>query len=60
MLRMPFEPLKHRFFDLTQPPFWGGQEEENEFTVPGYHWKHRFLDLTKIEYWAFQEVEYDL
>jgi len=30
-LRMPFQTLKHRFFELTQVAFWAGQEEENEF-----------------------------
>jgi len=56
---MPCELWKHRFFDLTQVAFWAGQEEENEFLMPGDHMKYRFLDLTKVEFWAFQEAEND-
>ena len=54
---MTCEPFKHRFIDLTKVLFWGGQEEENEFAVPGNHLKHRFLDLTKVEFWTCQEAE---
>jgi len=31
---MPFETLKHRFFELNQVAFWDGQEAENEYKVP--------------------------
>ena len=54
---MPFENLKHCFFDLTQAAFWVGEEEENMFPVPGNHLKHRFLDLTKVEFWVCQDAE---
>jgi len=53
------DPLKHRILDFTQVAFWVGQEENNEFPVPGDHMKHRFLDLTKVELWAFEEAEND-
>ena len=51
------EPLKHSFLDFTQVWFRAGQEEENEFSVPGHHLKHRVLDLTKVEFWGCQEAE---
>ena len=44
---------------IQQVAFWAGQEEENEFPVPGDYLKHRFLDLTKVEFWAYQEGEND-
>jgi len=36
------DALKHRFLDFTKVAFWVGQEEENEFPVPGTNLKHRF------------------
>ena len=50
-------PLETSFLAINYFAFWSGQEEENEFRVPGDHLKHRFLDLTKVEFWAFQEAE---
>jgi len=52
--------MKHRFLDYTQVALWSGQEEENEFPVPGDQLKHRFLDLTKVEFWGCQEAKNDL
>jgi len=57
MLRVPCEPLKHRFYDLTQVAFWDGQEAENEFKVICDPLKHRFLDFTQVAYWAGQDEE---
>jgi len=51
------EPLKHRFFDVSQVAFWAYQEEENLFPVHGDHLNNRFVDLTKVEIWACQEAE---
>ena len=41
--KVTYEPLKHRFFDLSQVAFWDGQEAENEFKVPCEPLKHRIL-----------------
>jgi len=39
-------------FYLTQLAFWAGQEDENEFAVPGDRLKHPLLDLTQVLFWA--------
>jgi len=51
--------LERSFLDFAQVAFWCGQEEENEFPVPGVHFYHRFLDFRKVEFWTCQEAEND-
>ena len=36
-LQSAFEVLNHRFFDFIDIAFWGGQEAENELTLPCKH-----------------------
>ena len=54
-LKVPCEPLKHRFLDLTQIAFWTDQEFEYEFALPGKHLKYSFINLTKVAFCAVQE-----
>ena len=51
--------LETAFFNFTQVAFCVGQEEENEFPVPGDHFKHRLLDLTIVELLSCQDTEND-
>jgi len=51
---MPFETLKHRFFELTQVAFWDGQEAEYEFKVTCDPLKHPFFDFTQVAFGAGQ------
>jgi len=37
VFKVPFEDLYHRFFDFIQIAFLGGQEAENELTLPCNH-----------------------
>ena len=50
---MPFETLKHRFFELTQVEFWDGQEAENEFKVTCDSLKHRFFKTSPNSNFGF-------
>ena len=53
-LRVPFDTLKHPFFDLTQVAFWIGQEVENAYKVTWEHLKHSFFDFTQVAFWVGQ------
>ena len=44
------QPPDLSFFLLTQAAFWGGQETDNEFVVPGNDLKHRFFYLTQFAF----------
>jgi len=59
-LKVPCEPLEHRFLDFIQFAFWAGQQEENGFPEHGDHLKHRFLEHTKDEFWARQDAENEI
>jgi len=54
---MPFEPLKHPYFDVTQVALWNGQEAENELKVSCDPLKHRFLDFNRVAFSFYQEEE---
>ena len=49
--------LKHRFLEFTQAAFWGGQDTDNEFGVPGNDLKHRFLDFSQVAFCYGQDAE---
>jgi len=54
---MPFETLKHRFFELRQVAFWDGQKAEYEVKMTCDALKHRFFDFTQVVFWAGQGDE---
>jgi len=49
--------LKHRFLDLSQLAFWGGQGAENDFKVPWEPLKHRFIEFIQDPFCPVQGSE---
>jgi len=54
---MPFETLKHCFFDFIQIVFWASPQVQNKFRVLFETLKHRFFELAQVSFWVGQEAE---
>jgi len=55
--KVPFDNLKHRFFDFKEIAFWAGRKAENDLAVPCNHKKSGFNDFTQVAFWSCPGAE---